>query len=78
VRVRYAREQRDDPQKIKQMLVPTPMGEQVPLGQLAEIRYRQGPQAIKSEDTFLIGYVIFDRMDGVAEVDAVENAQNYL
>ncbi|SMO83709.1 efflux RND transporter permease subunit [Fodinibius sediminis] len=78
VRVRYAREQRDDPQKIKQMLVPTGMGEQVPLGQLAEIRYRQGPQAIKSEDTFLIGYVIFDRMEGVAEVDAVENAQNYL
>src|SRR5699024_4351509 len=78
VRVRYAREQRDDPQKIKRMLVPTGMGEQVPLGQLAEIRYRQGPQAIKSEDTFLIGYVIFDRMDGVAEVDAVENAQNYL
>jgi Cu(I)/Ag(I) efflux system membrane protein CusA/SilA len=78
VRVRYAREQRDDPEKIKQMLVPTPMGEQVPLGQLAEIRYRQGPQAIKSEDTFLIGYVIFDRMEGVAEVDAVENAQNYL
>ena len=78
VRVRYAREQRDDPQKIKRMLVPTATGEQVPLGQLAEIRYRQGPQAIKSEDTFLIGYVIFDRMDGVAEVDAVENAQNYL
>jgi len=78
VRVRYAREQRDDPQKIKQMLVPTPMGEQVPLGQLAEIRYRQGPQAIKSEDTFLIGYVIFDRMEGIAEVDVVENAQNYL
>src|SRR5699024_4850213 len=77
-RVRYAREQRDDPQKIKRMLVPTGMGEQVPLGQLAEIRYRQGPQAIKSEDTFLIGYVIFDRMDGVAEVDVVENAQNYL
>src|SRR5699024_2410091 len=78
VRVRYAREQRDDPQKINQMLVPTGRGEQVPLGQLAEIRYRQGPQAIKSEDTFLIGYVIFDRMEGVAEVDVVENAQAYL
>ena len=78
VRVRYAREQRDDPQKVRNMLVPTQMGEQVPLGQLADIRYRQGPQAIKSEDTFLIGYVIFDRMEGVAEVDAVENARSYL
>lgn len=78
VRVRYAREQRDDPQKVRNMLVPTQMGEQVPLGQLADIRYRQGPQAIKSEDTFLIGYVIFDSMEGVAEVDAVENARSYL
>ena len=78
VRVRYAREQRDDPEKIKRMLVPTAMGPQVPLGQRAEIRYRQGPQAIKSEDTFLVGYVIFDSKDSVAEVDAVENAQNYL
>ncbi len=78
VRVRYAREQRDDPEKIKRMLVPTGMGTQVPLAQLAEIRYRQGPQAIKSEDTFLIGYVIFDRVDGVAEVDAVQNAQIFL
>ena len=78
VRVRYAREQRDDPEKIKRMLVPTAMGSQVPLGQLAEIRYRQGPQAIKSEDTFLVGYVIFDSEDSIAEVDAVENAQNYL
>jgi Cu(I)/Ag(I) efflux system membrane protein CusA/SilA len=78
VRVRYAREQRDDPEKIKRMLVPTGTGSQVPLEQLAEIRYRQGPQAIKSEDTFLVGYVIFDSEDSVAEVDAVENAQNYL
>ncbi len=60
------------------MLVPTKTGSQVPLAQLAEIRYRQGPQAIKSEDTFLVGYVIFDSEDSVAEVDAVENAQNYL
>jgi len=78
VRVRYAREQRDDPEKIRRMLVPTGMGSQVPLGQLADIRYRQGPQAIKSEDTFLIGYVIFDKMDDYAEVEVVENARNYL
>ncbi len=78
VRVRYAREQRDDPEKIRRMLVPTGTGSQVPLEQLAEIRYRQGPQAIKSEDTFLVGYVIFDHVDGLAEVEAVENAQTFL
>lgn len=33
---------------------------------------------IKSEDTFLTGYVIFDKMDGWGEVDVVENAQRFL
>ncbi len=78
IRVRYARELRDEPSDIKNMLVPTKTGTQIPLGQLAEITYRQGPQAIKSEDTFLIGYVIFDKQDGISEVEVVENAQQYL
>ena len=42
---------------------------------MATIRYEQGPQVIKSEDTFLVGYVLFDKLDGFAEVDVVENAQ---
>src|SRR5690606_12830050 len=37
-----------------------------------------GPQAIKSEDTFLVGYVLFDKQPEYAEVDVVENAQRYL
>jgi len=48
------------------------------LGQLAEIRYVRGPQAIKSEDTFLLGYVVFDKTAGAAEVDVVEEAQAFL
>ncbi|XGA85285.1 efflux RND transporter permease subunit [Polaribacter sejongensis] len=47
----------------------------VPLSELATIRYEQGPQVIKSEDTFLVGYVLFDKIDGFAEVAVVENAQ---
>ena len=47
----------------------------MPLSELATIRYEQGPQVIKSEDTFLVGYVLFDKMDGFAEVNVVENAQ---
>ena len=39
---------------------------QIPLGQLADFRYVRGPQAIRSEDTFLVGYVIFDRLAGWA------------
>lgn len=78
VRVRYARERRDTPDDIERMLVPTGDGKQVPLSQVAEITYRQGPQAIKSEDTFLISYVIFDKKDGFAEVEVVEQAQRVI
>ncbi len=78
VRVRYAREYRDNPEDLKKILIPTPSGVQVPLGELAEIKYTRGPQLIKSEDTFLVGYVIFDKQEGFAEVDVVENAQKYL
>lgn len=75
IRVRFARELRGDPESISELLVPTKTGTQIPLGQLAEINYRQGPQAIKSEDTFLVGYVIFDKQDAFAEVEVVENAR---
>ncbi len=78
VRLRYAREFRDNPEDLNKILIPTPTGAQVPLGQLVEIQYKRGPQMIKSEDTFLVGYVIFDKKPGYAEVDVVENAQEYL
>ncbi|MEX2479200.1 MAG: efflux RND transporter permease subunit [Gracilimonas sp.] len=75
IRVRFARELRSDPESLSELLVPTKTGTEIPLAQLAEIKYRQGPQAIKSEDTFLVGYVIFDKVDGYAEVEVVENAR---
>jgi Cu(I)/Ag(I) efflux system membrane protein CusA/SilA len=78
VRVRYAREFRNEPSDIKEMLVPTLTGAQIPLGQLAEITYRKGPQMIKSEDTFLVSYVIFGKQDGISSVEVVENAKTFL
>ncbi len=78
VRVRYARELRDEAESLERILVPTPTGQQIPLEQLAEIRYVRGPQVIKSEDTFLLGYVLFDMKAGEAEVNVVEDAQAYL
>ncbi len=75
VRVRYPRELRDDPDDLKNIYVPVSKGSPVPLSELVTIRYEQGPQVIKSEDTFLVGYVLFDKLDGFAEVDVVENAQ---
>ena len=75
IRVRYPRELRGNPDDLKKIYVPVEKGSPVPLGELVDIRYEQGPQVIKSEDTFLIGYVLFDKLDGFAEVDVVENAQ---
>jgi len=78
VRMRYAREFRDNPEGIKEILIPTSSGSQVPLSEVADITYTRGPQMIKSENTFLVSYVIFDKEDGYAEVDVVENAQRHL
>ncbi|WP_457609618.1 efflux RND transporter permease subunit, partial [Lutibacter sp.] len=78
VRVRYAREFRDNPDDIKKILIPTPTGVQVELGELASIEYVRGPQVIKSEDTFLTGYVIFDMKEGNAETNVVEAAQKLI
>ncbi len=78
VRVRYARELREDFEDLERLLVPTPTGQQIPLTQLAEIKYVRGPQVIKSEDTFLIGYVIFDKLKDFAEVNVVESVKKYL
>ena len=78
VRVRYQRGLRDDVEKLGKILVPGSGGAQIPIAQLAEIRYVRGPQVIKSEDTFLVGYVVFDKKPGRAEVDVVEDCQRYL
>jgi len=78
VRVRYPRELRANPTDLEQIYVPVEKGSLVPLSELATIRYEQGPQVIKSEDTFLVGYVLFDKMDGYAEVNVVENAQSMI
>lgn len=78
IRVRYMRELRDTIESIEGILIAAPDGTQIPLRELAEINYMRGPQVIKSEDTFLVGYVIFDKRDGYAEVEVVEQAQAYL
>ena len=78
VRVRYQRELRDSIEEIENILVAAPDGTQIPIKELASINYLRGPQVIKSEDTFLVGYVIFDKRAGYAEVDVVEQAQQFL
>lgn len=76
VRVRYPRELRDDPESLGKILIPTPTGAQIPISQIIDFEYVRGPQAIKSEETFLVGYVLFDKREGFSEVGVVNDAQN--
>lgn len=75
VRVRYSRELRDNLEDLGRILVTSRGGAQVPLSEVSELRFVRGPQAIKSEDTRLVSYVIFDARPGFAEVDVVESAR---
>jgi Cu(I)/Ag(I) efflux system membrane protein CusA/SilA len=60
INVRYARDLRDDPYQIKQLLVSTPTGAQIPIGQLADIRIRPGAPMIRSENTRQSAWVYVD------------------
>jgi Cu(I)/Ag(I) efflux system membrane protein CusA/SilA len=60
VNLRYPRELREDMDKLRRVLVPTPMGAQIPLSQLADIRLSQGPAMLRDENGFLAGYVYVD------------------
>jgi Cu(I)/Ag(I) efflux system membrane protein CusA/SilA len=75
VRVRYPREQRSSPEDINDIYVPTPNGNPIPLKELVTLTYQRGPQVIKSEDTFLIGYVLFDKLTDEVELTVIERAQ---
>lgn len=78
VRVRYQRELRDSLEALGTILVPGSEGAQIPLNLIAKVNYTRGPMTIKSEDTFLVSYVLFDKKPGTAEVDVVMAADNYL
>ncbi|AZQ62211.1 efflux RND transporter permease subunit [Flammeovirga pectinis] len=78
VRMRYAREYRDNPEVLKKFMVNVPLGIQVPLEELASINYVAGPQSIKSEDTFLTGYVLLDKLPQFSEIQVVEEASQFI
>ncbi|MBR1774317.1 MAG: efflux RND transporter permease subunit [Bacteroidales bacterium] len=78
VRVRYPKELRENPEAIENILVPTSSMTQIPLSQVADINYTKGSQMIQSENTFLVGYVIFDKQSDIAEVNVVNSAKKHL
>lgn len=78
IRLRFARELRDNPELIRSIPVATPDKKFIPLGDLATISFVKGPQVLKSENSFPVGYVIFDKDPDLAETDVVEAANAYL
>jgi len=60
VNIRYPRELRDNVERLRQVLVPTPSGAQIPIAQIAEIRKSTGPSMLRDENGMLAGYVFVD------------------
>ena len=60
INVRYPRELRNDIDTLSRVLVPTPTGTQVPIGQLAELKIVMGPPQIRDEDGSLAAFVFID------------------
>jgi Cu(I)/Ag(I) efflux system membrane protein CusA/SilA len=60
INVRYSRDFRDDVERLRQVLVATPTGAQIPIAQLAKVYFSRGPAMIRDEDGLLTGYVYID------------------
>ena len=78
IRIRYPRELRDQPEKLKRIYITTATGTQIPLAQIMTIKYEKGPQNIKSEDGFLVAYVLFDKAEVYSETQVVQKTRQHL
>jgi copper/silver efflux system protein len=60
IQVRLAPSFRQDPEQIKRTLITTPTGAQIPLSEIAFVRFKDGPSMIRDENAQLVGYVYID------------------
>ena len=60
ISLRYPREWRDSPEKLVQLPIATPMGQQITLGMVASIAIADGPPMLKSENARPSGWVYVD------------------
>jgi Cu(I)/Ag(I) efflux system membrane protein CusA/SilA len=77
INVRYLADYRNDLNALRRILIMTPAGAQIPLGEVARISLGPGPSMIRDEDGLLTGYVYVD----LATSDYgsyVDNAQRVL
>lgn len=64
VTVRYARDFRQDPEDLARILIPLPNGGNVPFSQIAQIKSREGPTSLRSENGQLLSYITVDSTAG--------------
>ncbi|HIG65069.1 MAG TPA: efflux RND transporter permease subunit [Methyloprofundus sp.] len=74
INLRYARDFRDNPEALKQVLVPTPSGAHVPLSQLSKLEFINGPPMLRNEAGELVSLIFVDVKD-ISFVDYVTVAQ---
>ncbi|MBI2380516.1 MAG: efflux RND transporter permease subunit [Gammaproteobacteria bacterium] len=75
VTVRYARDFRDSPEALEQVLVTTAGGAQIPITELASIHFREGAPMLRNEDGQLLGFVLVDPKEDIGLADYVELAK---
>jgi copper/silver efflux system protein len=78
IRARYAREFRNNPAELENIFITAAGGYQIPLSQVADVTYRQGPGMIRSEDTFLVAYVTFDKLAGFDDLAVIRQADDMI
>jgi len=74
VNLRYSRELRSSAIDLERTLIATPLGAQIPLGQVAKIHVRKGPPSIKSENARRTAWIFVD-LKGIDVGTYVEGAQ---
>ena len=73
--VRYAREYRDNIEALQRVLVTSSTGAQIPITQVADIRFRTGPPMLRNEDGQLVGFVFVDVNQTIGIADFVDLAK---
>ena len=76
--VRYAREYRDNIEALERVFVTTSTGANVPITQVAAIRFRTGPPSLRNEDGQLVSFVFVDVTPGIGIADYVELAREVI
>lgn len=77
VRIRYARELRDEVPDLERILVPTPGGAQIPIGMVADIQRVTGPMSVRREGAKYVSYVTMSNQ-GIDETTLVRNGQRII